>query len=242
MIRKINTFCLALLTLSIFIFAACESGTSQDKNKLDADTFEKQLQASPNGQLIDVRTPEEFKNGHLKGAVNLNYNDPDFASEINKLDKSKPAFVYCLSGGRSSSAAAEMRKAGFSQVLELKGGITQWNANKKTVITDETAPVSMGISQEEYIKLITSDNFVLVDIGAKWCMPCRKLSPILDEIAIEKKDILTLVKLDADENKGIMQSMQIEFLPTLYLYKGGNLVWESTGFVEKSQILSHLIP
>lgn len=231
---------LPLLTSVILFFMACQPGTGQ--NKLDADAFEKQMKATPDLQLVDVRTPEEFQGGHLQNALNIDYNGDNFSGEIGKLDKTKPTYVYCLSGGRSSSAAAEMRKMGFSNVLELKGGITGWKAKNKPVVTGEGAPKKTGMNIEEYNKLLKSDKLVLVDFGAKWCAPCRKLSPILDEIAMEKKDVLSLVKIDADEHSLLSQQLQVEFLPTLLLYKDEKLIWKSTGFVEKPEIVSHLNP
>ena len=78
--------------------------------------------AETNGNLIDVRTPEEYANGFIEGAVNINFNGPDFESEIEKLDKSKPAFVYCMAGGRSSKAMQKMHEMGFEEVYNLLGG------------------------------------------------------------------------------------------------------------------------
>ena len=78
--------------------------------KVSIDEFEKLLSLTKNRQLIDVRTDEEFQSGHLKNALNIDINSSDFEPKIKALDKTKPVFVYCLSGGRSSSAAGFMHK------------------------------------------------------------------------------------------------------------------------------------
>ena len=91
------------------------------------------LQQDPTVQLLDVRTPEEFKSGYIAGAKNLNFYDDDFAQQIAKLDKTKPVMVYCAKGGRSASAAEQLNQAGFSKVYDLTGGMYAWKAaGKKT--------------------------------------------------------------------------------------------------------------
>ncbi|MFK5889223.1 MAG: rhodanese-like domain-containing protein [Flavobacteriaceae bacterium] len=92
----------------------------------------KELSATLNNniQLVDVRTPNEFKSGHIKGSVNMNYYDQDFSTQIGKLDKSKPIYVYCRSGVRSKYSSEILKKLGFKKIYNLKGGILNWNTNK----------------------------------------------------------------------------------------------------------------
>jgi rhodanese-related sulfurtransferase len=100
---------------------------------MSAERFEQALATAANYQLVDVRTKEEYDKEHLKNSLNIDYNDAGFDKHLNYLDKSKPTYVYCLSGGRSSAAAARMRKKGFKQVYELDGGIQKWNEANKPV-------------------------------------------------------------------------------------------------------------
>ncbi len=76
--------------------------------------------------LLDVRRPEEFAQGHLPGAVNMDISDPGFAQRVATLDSKRPAYVYCRSGARSAKAAKELGIAGFSQVFNLAGGMLDW--------------------------------------------------------------------------------------------------------------------
>jgi len=85
-------------------------------------------------QLVDVRTPNEFKMGHLNKALNINYYDQDFSTQIGKLNKSKPIYVYCRSGVRSKYSSEILKKLGFKTIYNLKGGILNWNANKLPLI------------------------------------------------------------------------------------------------------------
>ena len=79
------------------------------------------------GQVLDVRTPEEWASGTIKGATKMNFFDKDFKTQLDKLDKNKPVYVYCKSGGRSGKATKQMKKMGFTTVYNLVGGIGAWD-------------------------------------------------------------------------------------------------------------------
>ena len=97
--------------------------------------FEKAIQAK-NVQLVDVRTPAEFKEGFIGGAINADWqNETQFAVQVKKLDKNAPVYVYCLSGVRSGKAADWMASNGFKQIINLDGGIKAWKAADKKVVT-----------------------------------------------------------------------------------------------------------
>ncbi len=85
-------------------------------------------------QLIDIRTPQEFRSGHLKNAININYFDPDFLTKMNQLDKNKEVYIYCRSGNRSSSAVRKLEHSGFPKIYDLKDGILNWNKNKLEIV------------------------------------------------------------------------------------------------------------
>jgi len=76
--------------------------------------------------LIDVRTPQEYHEGHIEKASNIDFNAPDFNEQISKLDKEQPFLIYCATGGRSAKAGALMQSLGFKKVYELKGGYRNW--------------------------------------------------------------------------------------------------------------------
>lgn len=78
-------------------------------------------------QLIDVRTPREFKSGHIKGAKNIDAFSAYFNTEFNKLSRDKAVYVYCRSGSRSRQSAKRLAKMGFTEVYDLKGGILGYN-------------------------------------------------------------------------------------------------------------------
>ena len=117
-----------ILVLFIALAAGCSQG--QNKSVLAPQAFAEKLKATSGSTLIDVRTPEEFAEGHLAGAKNFDWNGEHFEHQVMGLDKSKPVFVYCLKGGRSASAASRLRDMGFKEVYELEGGTSNWQAAK----------------------------------------------------------------------------------------------------------------
>ena len=116
---------ITVLSFAMIMSSACAQGS---KEKLEIKIFQKELAASQNAVILDVRSEGEFQGGHLAKALNMNYNAPNFADNMSRLDKNKTYFVYCAAGVRSARAAALMRDAGFKNVLEMKGGLNDWQA------------------------------------------------------------------------------------------------------------------
>lgn len=103
---------------------------AQKKNNpelLAPKAFSERMAKQP-GQVVDVRTPKEFKAGYIEGASNIHLYDKDFEQRLEKLDKNKPVYVYCKVGGRSAEAVQVMQQKGFKKIVELKGGIDAWSA------------------------------------------------------------------------------------------------------------------
>lgn len=207
--------------------------------KLDAESFNNKIKATPDAVILDVRTPQEFEKGHLKDAVNFNWNDESFASRVAKMDKSEPVFVYCLSGGRSAAAAKTMRELGFKQVYEMVGGMLKWRAAKLPE-TEDVKQIDEGMTLTAYKALIKSDKLVLVDFYADWCVPCKKMKPYLDEITADMKQKVKVVRIDIDANAALAKELKIDALPVLHLYKKGKLSWQNTGYINKAGIEKEL--
>lgn len=94
---------------------------------LPSAEFEKAYKNDTNGVVLDVRTPDEVREGAIPGHVHLDVNAPDFYINVVDLDREKNYYVYCRSGGRSAKACLIMRSAGFSgEIFNLHGGITDW--------------------------------------------------------------------------------------------------------------------
>ena len=243
-----NPIALALVLFFSISAASCQNRSSQQKDSISSSSapaggsvsveeFEKQLTQTPNGQVVDVRTPGEFTGGHLKNAVNIDVNSSDFQQQIATLDKNQPVFVYCLAGSRSASAASYMRGQGFATVYEMNGGILKWKSAGKALETGNAAPKKQGMALADFNKLVNTDSYVLVDYNAKWCKPCIQMAPMLDKVAADKKDKLTLLKIDADENPELLKQKSIDDIPVLELYHKGEVIWKHRGLIDEATLL-----
>ena len=97
---------------------------------VSVEQFQK-LIAEEGTQLVDVRTPKEFEEGHIDNALLINFLDEDFNEQsLQTLDKNKPVYLYCRSGVRSAKAAAAYQEAGFTKVYNLLGGYSAWSKEK----------------------------------------------------------------------------------------------------------------
>ena len=211
-----------------------------DSVKLSAIVFNDKLENTKDAVLLDVRTPDEFMEAHIKGAKNIDWNSTDFKTRTEQLDKSKPVFVYCLSGGRSASSVEFLLANGFKEIYELQGGIMKWKAANLPLIIDPSPTATADMTLEEFQKLLQTDKYVLVDFYATWCGPCKQMEPDLKDIAETMKDKVVLVRIDVDKHPTISKHFEIESLPTIQIYKDQKLVWEDIGYKTKKQLLNHL--
>lgn len=120
---------LVLIVFTVFLFVGCQGQTEKSDaiKTLAPKEFAAKYQATKDAQLIDVRTPKEFEDERIENFTNIDWNGSDFESKVSKLDKSKPVFLHCRSGGRSAKAAAKLQDMGFTEIYDMDGGMLQWN-------------------------------------------------------------------------------------------------------------------
>ncbi len=230
----------ALITFTV-ILNSCSTGQTQNaKTNLSAVEFAEKIKELPNAPIIDVRTLNEFSGGHLQNAQNIDISVSGFDQQIETLDKSRPVFVYCLSGGRSASAASAMREAGFNEVYELDGGIMKWRGANLPETTSLAKPKAKGMSKADYEKLFDTDKVVLVDFYADWCGPCKQMKPDIDAITKEMADKVTVVRINADDNVELCKELQVDALPTIKVYKNNVLTWTNVGFIDKAGMMAKI--
>ena len=117
------------LLLLVLVFASCQAQEKGTK-LVSPEVFQSKVE-SGNVLLIDVRTPKEFQQGHLKNAKNIHLYDQDFGTRIDRLDKKETVYVYCKAGGRSAEAVEILQNHGFESIVELDGGTDSWTEKGK---------------------------------------------------------------------------------------------------------------
>ncbi len=117
------------ILIIVFSVLSCSRSGSEDTNPLlSPQALADQLKTNPETVVLDVRTPEELTSGFIAGAVNMDFNSPEFQKSLESLDHSKTYVVYCTVGKRSGKAQQTMKGMGFKHAKSMEGGLNAWVA------------------------------------------------------------------------------------------------------------------
>lgn len=225
------------------MLTACQNEQPKGRiQTIDVASFKDSVITNALTQLVDVRTPAEFKTFFIDNAHNINYNASDFNQQVQKLDKSKPVFLYCNNGQRSSKAAAELSELGY-QVYVLDGGMDAWE--NKGFDLQKPNPYALdyeGLTKEQFTQLTTHDKYVFVDYYATWCQPCKMMEPHIKTFIEQHADQVVLLKIDVDKNPVIAQQEGVTAMPTTVLYKDGKEKWRNVGYMDLAALTKNVKP
>lgn len=231
MIKKIF-----LTAISIAPFLPVSAQTT-DFKQVNPAQFE-QLIKKPGGVLLDVRTQNEFKNGHIAHSGQLNYYALDFRKKLLMLPKDEPIYLYCNTGWRSGKAAKILTKNGYKNVFNLEHGIMDWELQNLPVVVDTDAKpdTENKMEYEELARFIESGKPVFIDFYAPWCGPCRTMMPTIDKLKTEYHGKISVVKVNVDASKKLVKEMKIRTVPYLALYKNGIQVYRKNGLTTREEL------
>lgn len=224
-------YLVSLLFLTTTIMSCAQNNTNKSSIELTISTtaFSAAVK-QPGAQILDVRTAGEYQSGHIANALQANWLDPkEFKNRTQYLDKSKIIYIYCQSGGRSASAQAALMEAGF-KVVNLEGGMSNWRMQQMPV---EGIGNAVQMRVVDFEKLLQSNQYVLVDIGAVWCPPCRKMQPVMDALKQTPPKPFYFLAVDGGQDMDVMKLVKADDLPTFILYKNGVEVWRKVGVAPK---------
>jgi len=122
-----------LIPVLFFLLTSFASINAQKKTEVNSKQASVLIQKDSKLIVLDVRTPEEFKEGHIKGAINIDIRQEDAFSKIDKLNKNAKYLVYCRTNHRSGIAVSHMMQSGFRNVTQMMDGFPGWAANKLAV-------------------------------------------------------------------------------------------------------------
>lgn len=218
------------------LLIACSSN-SQTFTNLSPKEFKSAFEKE-NAILLDVRTPQEINGGMIENASTIDFYDADFSKKIAKIQKDKTVYVYCKSGGRSSKAAKMLLESGQAKVVNLKGGIMAWNTNRMllTKSTSKKDHSMQELSISDFDNMLSKNSLVLADFHTLWCVPCRKMSPIVDELKVEYESSAEILRIDMDKSELLADSYNIKAVPTFVLFKDSKEIWRHTGLISKEEL------
>ena len=124
MMSRAKALAALILVLGV-VLAACSSGSAVLET-VEPETAAETIASDPETIVLDIRTPAEYEEGIIEGAINIDFYAPDFAAQLAQLDPNASYVVYCRSGNRSGEAMATFADLEFQQVSEIGGGIVNW--------------------------------------------------------------------------------------------------------------------
>jgi thioredoxin len=206
--------------------------------QLDPSGFQAKV-LSEKGSLLDVRTPSEFSNGHIKDAGQLNYYASDFKKRLLMLPKNQPVYLYCNTGYRSQRAAEILAQNGYKDVYNLERGIMAWNLNSLPVIVEPDAkPDSENkMEPDEFFAFVHTHSLTFVDYYAPWCGPCRQMMPVIDLLQAEYKNKVDIIKVNADASSKLVKEQKISGVPYFVLYKDGKIIYTHSGLLTREKLI-----
>jgi rhodanese-related sulfurtransferase len=218
--------CISLFLMASFLMSCAQTSTSASLT-LNAAAFKEAI-AAKNIQVLDVRTAAEFNGGHIQNALQANWLDQkEFTDRTQHLDKNLPVYVYCQAGGRSASAQEALEAKGY-KVINLEGGMSNWKMNGFPVDGDGD---KAQMRVEDLNTTTSSNKIVLVEVGADWCPPCRKMLPVLETLKQKPAAPFYFLRVDGGNDIDVMKSLNAEGLPTFILFKNGKETWRHEGLV-----------
>jgi thioredoxin 1 len=204
---------------------------------LSAEAF-RDLVRDSTGILLDVRTQQEYNNGHLRGSGQMNYYDRDFGNRLLMLSRDEAIFLYCNTGFRSGRAAQFLVQNGYQRVYNMHRGIMEWNYHNLPV---ERTPGALADTEnrfgiEQFREVIGNDTLVFVDFYAPWCAPCRRMMPLIDSLITEYTGQVHILKVNADASRELMRELHITGVPYFILFHRGNVVFHKGGMVTRQEL------
>jgi thioredoxin len=224
------------LTFIIFVSLLIEM-KAQSVQYVNAVKF-KQLIATEDAILLDVRTSGEYSRGHIQNSTSIDITDPSFESKFQMLQKDKTILIYCLSGSRSNAGASYLSKMGFKKVYALQQGLMDWNRQGYALEQSSQAVASTGttFTEQSFAKLLKENKLVLVDFNAVWCAPCKAMIPVIDKLSVDFKGKARIEKVDIEANKAITAAYQVQTIPGFVLFKAGKKVWSQNGIISYNDL------
>ncbi len=233
---KLKVFKIGIVLGILAFFSLNITAQTAAYTDYDVGRFSKMM-GQPNVQILDVRTAAEFNSGHLAGAMQADWTrQKEFELRASSLDKSKPILVYCQAGGRSAAASNYLATKGF-KVTNMIGGMNAWSQASLPIEGAKNDPKNV-VTKAQMKAQINQKGYCLVDYGATWCPPCRKMKPIVADIL--KKNKIRFLYIDVPNNQALFNESGYDAMPVFKLYKDGKEIWSHQGTFESKELTQHL--
>ena len=134
-----------------------------------------------------------------------------------------------------------MEKLGFTKVYNLLGGIGSWDsAGYKTIKSKEIKALKRSkLTETQLNEILNNNKTVLVNFSTQWCVPCKKMKPLIEEIQRENPNVKVLF-IDADANKELVKRYEIKGVPSFIIFKNANEEFRHIGMISKEELITQI--
>jgi thioredoxin len=220
-----------------FVFVTMIACSQKKQNYYNISVSEFKNSVSENDIILDVRTEEETEQGQINRASSLDFYSPNFENSLSLIQKDKKVYIYCLSGGRSKKAAEQLAQMGQFKVYNIQGGIRDWieKGYELTPAINKKTSHNLEVSLDSLNNAINQNDLAFISFQTKWCAPCRKMDPVIDELK-EQNPHVAFLKVDMDKNKDLANIFEVKSIPTFFIFKNKKESWRATGLQQKDEI------
>lgn len=221
-----------ILTGAILL-ASCGAGSGKTA-QLEIEEFKSGIEES-NVQIVDIRSEEEFKAGHIDNAINIDISSKSFDSLNDKIYPDLPVYIYGKNEELSKQASEKLIAQGFKQVRELKGAFQSW-VKAGLPVVEYTPPKVYESDTIPFEKARMGNKLVLVDFNATWCKPCKILEPTIHKIHDTREKDVMVYSIDTDLREDLAREYSARSIPLLVYIKNNKVLYRSEGVVSESEI------
>lgn len=207
---------------------------------LEADLFQESLRNEGTKQLIDIRSHQKFTKGHIKTAINIDFEDDNFESLASSyFNKNIPLFLYGGSDFMSENAKVFLSEIGFKNITWLAGGFSEWIAKSKPYVSSSEVfePIA-AFTPSNFENTIATNSLVFVYLKTPSCGYCKQMDSYLQKQV--QAHNYRLLKIDIEENENMSYFFDAHETPTLLIFKNRRQIWKRKGVMgerELSQVL-----
>lgn len=192
-----------------------------------------------NGLLLDTRSAPEFARGHIAGAMLIDLQSPTLQQTLLALPKNKPLYLYCYSGARSMNTAQFLVQNGYTNVFNMQRGLIDWSRNNFPLTTNDAAqlqPQPDAVTVEAYQKLVQKKGLLLIDFYAPWCVPCKQMQPMIEELKKEYAGRVEVIRANYDASKELANKLNVTTVPYFVFLRGSSVLYTKEGLTSKQEL------
>lgn len=237
-----KNYLLGFSLLTLLLMTACMGGPADKVQAVAVDDLEQAMRPYANLQVVDLRSPEDYLESHLPGAINIDRNSPTFEKELAGLNPGRPVYFYCANGMTSAEVIKNLPKSSYVKIYDVTGGFAAWSGAGKKLSRVDRVSRPEPVTRSEYDALVKKNDYILLQFSPSSVDPevLKKLDSMMESIVKKKSGEIAFRKYNYRDQVSLARDLKVNNLPTLILYRQGTEVWRYEGMPDKTEVESNL--